>query len=235
MFLDSLAPALAAAGIAIVRWSDLSEADRKAMTEVYEERVFPVLTPLAVDPSHPFPYISDLALSVAAFVGDPETRRATLRPGEGARPVPPPRAGRRAALPARRGARHRPPRQPVRRHGDRGGGGVPGHPQRRPHRRGGGGRRPARGGRDGAAPPPLQPGRAPRGRRLDERRDARAARARARPAPQRRVPPARPDRPRLPVAAPRPRPPRPQGPAVAADHAGADRRRARSRAPDRRR
>ena len=57
----------------MVRWSELSEADRKTMTEVYEERVFPVLTPLAVDPSHPFPYISDLALSVAAFVGDPDS------------------------------------------------------------------------------------------------------------------------------------------------------------------
>ena len=73
VFVDSLAPALAGAGIAIVRWRDLSVADRKTMTEVYDERVFPVLTPLAVDPSHPFPYISDLALSVAAFVGDPES------------------------------------------------------------------------------------------------------------------------------------------------------------------
>jgi polyphosphate kinase len=73
VFLDELVPALAEAGIAVVRWSDLSDADRKTMTEVYEERVGPVLTPLAVDPSHPFPYISDLALSVAAFVGDPDS------------------------------------------------------------------------------------------------------------------------------------------------------------------
>ena len=73
VFLDQLVPALSEAGVSIVHWSDLSATDRKAMTEVYEERVFPVLTPLAVDPSHPFPYISDLALSIAAFVGDPET------------------------------------------------------------------------------------------------------------------------------------------------------------------
>ena len=70
---DQLRPALAEAGVSIVQWSELGAEDRKAMTEVYEQRVFPVLTPLAVDPSHPFPYISDLALSVAAFVRDPET------------------------------------------------------------------------------------------------------------------------------------------------------------------
>ena len=60
-------------------------------TEIYEQRIFPVLTPLAVDPSHPFPYISNLALSIAAMVADPDDRRAPLRPGQGADRVPPPR------------------------------------------------------------------------------------------------------------------------------------------------
>jgi len=73
IFLDQLLPALSEAGITLVHWDDLSAADRKAMTEIYDDRVFPVLTPLAVDPSHPFPYISDLALSIAAFVIDPES------------------------------------------------------------------------------------------------------------------------------------------------------------------
>ena len=73
VYLEQLSPALAEEGIAVVHWAELSAADRKAMTEIYDERVFPVLTPLAVDPSHPFPYISDLALSIAAFVGDAET------------------------------------------------------------------------------------------------------------------------------------------------------------------
>ena len=73
VFHDQLVPQLGEAGIMIVNWSDLAAAERKAMTEIYDERIFPVLTPLAVDPSHPFPYISDLALSIAAFVRDPES------------------------------------------------------------------------------------------------------------------------------------------------------------------
>ncbi len=72
VYLDELAPALAAAGVALVRWEDLDAVDRKRMTAVYEQRIFPVLTPLAVDPSHPFPYISELALSVGAMVADPD-------------------------------------------------------------------------------------------------------------------------------------------------------------------
>ena len=65
-------PALAAAGLAIVSWADLDDADQKRLVEIYEQRIFPVLTPLAVDPSHPFPYISNLALSIAVMVADPE-------------------------------------------------------------------------------------------------------------------------------------------------------------------
>ncbi|MET0325615.1 MAG: polyphosphate kinase 1, partial [Ilumatobacteraceae bacterium] len=72
VFLDGLVPALAAEGIAIVGWADLDETDRKRMAEIYEQRIFPVLTPLAVDPSHPFPYISNLALSITAMVSDPD-------------------------------------------------------------------------------------------------------------------------------------------------------------------
>ena len=72
VYLDELVPELAAAGLALVRWADLDAVDRKRMTEMYEQRIFPVLTPLAVDPSHPFPYISELALSVGAMVADPD-------------------------------------------------------------------------------------------------------------------------------------------------------------------
>ena len=94
VFLDELVPELAAAGISIVGWADLDAVDRKRMTEVYEQRIFPVLTPLAVDPSHPFPYISELALSVAAMVADPDPgdRRPPLRPGQGADGLPAPRS-----------------------------------------------------------------------------------------------------------------------------------------------
>jgi polyphosphate kinase len=73
MFLDELLPALEAEGIAIVGWDALSDSERAAMSEYFNDRIFPVLTPLAVDPGHPFPYISNLALSIAAHVTDPET------------------------------------------------------------------------------------------------------------------------------------------------------------------
>ena len=109
----------------------------------------------------------------------PRHRRPPLRPGQGADRLPPPLRGRRVALHPRRGADHRPPADAVRRHGHRRGRHVPGHPQRRPDDRGGGGRRPARGAGDGAAPPPVQQGRAPRGLRGHERRDARPADDRA--------------------------------------------------------
>lgn len=73
IFVDQLVPAFAAEGIEIVVWDDLGDADREEMREFYERRIFPVLTPLAVDPGHPFPYISNLALSLAAHVADPVT------------------------------------------------------------------------------------------------------------------------------------------------------------------
>lgn len=71
LFLDDLVPALAEAGIVLVAYDSLDEADRAHLFTVFEERIFPVLTPLAVDPGHPFPYISDLSLNLAVDVRDP--------------------------------------------------------------------------------------------------------------------------------------------------------------------
>ena len=71
-FLDQVAPALAAAGIKLSSWADLDEDDEKFLVETFEERIFPVLTPLAVDPGHPFPYISNLSLNLAVIVRDPD-------------------------------------------------------------------------------------------------------------------------------------------------------------------
>ena len=73
LYLDELRPALAKEGIDVVSWNDLGPLDRSAMRQYYDDRIFPVLTPLAVDPAHPFPYISNLALSIAAHVADPDT------------------------------------------------------------------------------------------------------------------------------------------------------------------
>jgi len=61
-----LRPRLASAGIRIVDWDELKAPHRKELREVFEARILPVLTPLAVDPAHPFPYISNLSLNLSA-------------------------------------------------------------------------------------------------------------------------------------------------------------------------
>jgi polyphosphate kinase len=72
IFLDEVVPSLAAHGVVFSSWEELDEDDVKHLDEVFEERIFPVLTPLAVDPGHPFPYISHLSLSLGVLVRDPE-------------------------------------------------------------------------------------------------------------------------------------------------------------------
>ena len=71
IFTRDIVPALADAGFHIVNADDLSKADHDQLTVVFQERIFPVLTPLAVDPAHPFPYISNLSLNLAVMVRDP--------------------------------------------------------------------------------------------------------------------------------------------------------------------
>ncbi|HZQ49196.1 MAG TPA: polyphosphate kinase 1 [Candidatus Dormibacteraeota bacterium] len=71
IFRDDILPALAAAGFAIVKPADLSSADQDWLTDYFQQRIFSVLTPLAVDPAHPFPYISNLSLNLAVMVRDP--------------------------------------------------------------------------------------------------------------------------------------------------------------------
>ena len=68
-----LVPTLAAEGIEIVRWRDLDDDEQKVMSQLFDDQVFAVLTPLAVDPAHPFPYISGLSLNLAVVVRNPTT------------------------------------------------------------------------------------------------------------------------------------------------------------------
>ena len=70
LVLDSLLPELATAGIAIVRFDDLEAEEVSRLTTYFNENVYPVLTPLAVDPGHPFPMISNLSLNIAVSVMD---------------------------------------------------------------------------------------------------------------------------------------------------------------------
>jgi polyphosphate kinase len=71
-FLEDIQPALAAEGVRIVRWDSLDSEERGRLADYFRSKVFPVLTPLAVDPAHPFPYISGLSLNLAVLVRDPD-------------------------------------------------------------------------------------------------------------------------------------------------------------------
>ncbi|MCV7194639.1 RNA degradosome polyphosphate kinase [Mycolicibacterium brumae] len=72
VFTDSVQPALAEAGITVVTWAELSDDERDQLSTYFHEQVFPVLTPLAVDPAHPFPFVSGLSLNLAITVRQPE-------------------------------------------------------------------------------------------------------------------------------------------------------------------
>src|SRR5581483_4870956 len=72
VFLDSVRPALADEGIHVVTWADVVEAERDRLATYFNEQVFPVLTPLAVDPAHPFPFVSGLSLNLAVTVKRPD-------------------------------------------------------------------------------------------------------------------------------------------------------------------
>jgi len=72
VFMESVRPALADHGIGFVRWTDLSDTERAPLSKYFNDQVFPVLTPLAVDPAHPFPFVSGLSLNLAVTVKSPE-------------------------------------------------------------------------------------------------------------------------------------------------------------------
>ena len=70
---EDVAPALAEEGIHLVRWNELQEKEQARLFTLFRHQIFPVLTPLAVDPAHPFPYISGLSLNLAVVVRNPVT------------------------------------------------------------------------------------------------------------------------------------------------------------------
>jgi len=73
VLLDEVVPLLDKAGIRITSWGQLDRQDHDVLSTRFHDQVFPVLTPLSVDPAHPFPYVSSLSLNLAAIVRDPMT------------------------------------------------------------------------------------------------------------------------------------------------------------------
>ena len=98
IFHKGVVPALAEAGIDLRGWESLGEDDRAYLADVFETRIFPVLTPLAVDPGHPFPHISNLSLNLAVVVRNPRTGERRF-----ARVKMPPLLPRFIALPDKHG------------------------------------------------------------------------------------------------------------------------------------
>jgi polyphosphate kinase len=73
VFTDMIQPELAEHGVEILRWKELSAAEREDLTDLFRNRIYPVLTPLVVDPAHPFPFISGLSLNLAVMLAEPGT------------------------------------------------------------------------------------------------------------------------------------------------------------------
>jgi len=73
VFAEEVRPGLVDQGIEILRWAELSDDEKGRMRTLFSERIFPILTPLAVDPSHPFPYIRGLSINLAVMLANPIT------------------------------------------------------------------------------------------------------------------------------------------------------------------
>ena len=98
VFRTELQPALDRLGIHILLWDALDDSDREFLHRVFHDQVYPVLTPLAVDPAHPFPYISNLSMNLAVMVKETETGEQRF-----ARVKVPPILPRLIELPGQRG------------------------------------------------------------------------------------------------------------------------------------
>jgi polyphosphate kinase len=72
-FSERINPELTEHGIEVLRWKELSANERKTLGDLFSQRIYPVLTPLVVDPAHPFPFISGLSLNLAVLIADPRT------------------------------------------------------------------------------------------------------------------------------------------------------------------
>ncbi len=73
VFSERINPELAEHGIELLRWKELSADERGTLGDLFRQRIYPVLTPLVVDPAHPFPFISGLSLNLAVLIADPRT------------------------------------------------------------------------------------------------------------------------------------------------------------------
>ena len=99
LFLDVIEPELEKQGIHLVRWNELQDQEKLSLQDYFQNHIFPVLTPLAVDPAHPFPYISGLSLNLAVVLQNPETKKEHF-----ARVKVPPLLPRFVLIPAQEGA-----------------------------------------------------------------------------------------------------------------------------------
>lgn len=78
LFSDEIAPGLSAGGLQVCGWDDLDNDEHAYLADYFDDQVFPVLTPLAIDPGHPFPHISSLSLNLAVVLHDPDRSRRQL-------------------------------------------------------------------------------------------------------------------------------------------------------------